>query len=121
MRLLSWITTINVLVAGGFSVAGLVAPQVLLPPGSISTEASRIFAMYAAARGVPLALVALAVVYKRSTSGLLILGILAGLIQFADVGIGLYQHDLGKTVGPLVIALIQFYAVFIFHKSSSTK
>ena len=121
MRLLSWITAINVLVACGFSVAGLVAPQAFLPSGSISTEASRIFAMYAAARSIPLAFVALAVVYKRSTSGLFILGILAGIIQFSDAGVGLYQHDLGKTVGPLVIALIQFYAVFIFHKSSSPK
>jgi hypothetical protein len=121
MRLLSWITAINVLVACGFSVAGLVAPQALLPSGSISTEASRIFAMYAAARSIPLAFVALAVIYKRSTSGLLILGILAGIIQFSDAGVGLYQHDVGKTVGPLVIALIQFYAVFVFHKPSSTR
>ena len=121
MRLLSWITAINVLVACGFSVAGLVVPQALLPSGSISTEASRIFAMYAAARTIPLALVALAVVYKRSTSGLFILGILAGIIQFFDAGVGLYQHDPGKTVGPLVIALAQFYALFVFHKQSSTK
>ena len=121
MRLLSWITSINVLVACGFSVAGLVASQAFLPPGSITTEASRIFAMYAAARSVPLAFVALAVVYKRLASGVFILGILAGIIQISDVGVGLYQHDLGKTVGPLVIALIQFYAVFVFHKPSSTK
>ena len=121
MRLLSWITAINVLVACGFSIAGLLAPQALLPSGSISTEASRIFAMYAAARSVPLAFVTLAVVCKRSASGLFTLGTLAGLIQISDAGVGLYQHDLGKTVGPLVIALIQFYAVFVFHKSSSTK
>jgi hypothetical protein len=121
MRLLSWITAINVLVACGFSIAGLVAPQALLPSGSISTEASRIFAMYAAARSIPLAFVALAVVFKRSVSGLFILGTLAGLIQISDVGVGLYEHDLGKTVGPLVIALIQFYAVLVFHKSISTK
>jgi hypothetical protein len=121
MRLLSWFTAINVLVACGFSVAGLVAPQAFLPSGSISTEASRIFAMYAAARSIPLAFVTLAVVYKRSTSGLFILGILAGLIQVLDTGAGLYQHDLGKTAGPLVIALIQFYAVFVFHKTSAPK
>lgn len=121
MRLLSWVTAINVLVACGFSVAGLIAPQVLLPSGSVSTEASLIFAMYAAARSVPLALVTLAVVYKRSVSGLLILGTLAGLIQISDVGVGLYEHNPGKTAGPLLIALIQFYAVFVFHKSSSTR
>ncbi len=76
--------------------------------------------MYAAARSVPLALVALAVIYKRSASGLFTLGILAGIIQFFDAGVGLYQHDPGKTFGPLVIALIQFYAVFAFQKPSST-
>ena len=114
MRLLSWITAINVLVACGFSVAGLLASQVLLPSGSVSTEASLIFAMYAAARSVPLALVTLAIVYKRSVSGLLILGTLAGLIQISDVGVGLYQHNLGKTIGPLVIAVIQFDALFVF-------
>jgi hypothetical protein len=121
MRLLSWITAINVLVACGFSVAGLVAPQAILPAGSISTEASRIFAMYAAARTIPLAIVALAVIYRRSTLGLLTLGILAGIIQFADAGVGLYQHDIGKSVGPLVIATLQFYAVYLFYKSSSRK
>jgi hypothetical protein len=119
MRFLSWVTAINVLVACGFSVAGLIAPQALLPSGCLATEASRIFAMYAA-RSIPLAFVALAVIHKRSTSGLLILGTLAGTIQFSDVGVGLYQHDLGKTVGPLMIALSQFYAVFAFHKSGST-
>jgi hypothetical protein len=121
MRFLSWITAINVLVASGFAVAGVVAPQAFLPSGSITTEASRLFAMYAATRIIPLAFVVLAVIYKRSTSGLFVLGILAGIIQFADAGVGFYLHDLGKTVGPLVIALIQFYAVFIFHKSNSTR
>ena len=121
MRLLSWVTAINVLVACGFSVAGLVAPQALLPSGSIPTEASRIFAIYAAARSVPLAFVTLAVIYKRSTSGLLVLGIVAGLTQFLDIGAGLYEHNLGKALGPLVIALVQFYAVFVSNKASLTK
>jgi hypothetical protein len=120
MRLLSWITAINVLVASGFAVVGVVAPQAFLP-GSITTDASRLFAMYAATRIIPLAVVVLAVLYKRSSSGLFILGILAGIIQFADAGVGFYLNDLGKTVGPLVIALIQSYAVFRFHKLSSPK
>ena len=109
------------LVACGFSVAGLVAPQAFLPAGSVSTEASRIFAMYAAARSIPLAIVALAVIYRRSALGLLTLGILAGIIQFADAGVGLYQHDIGKSAGPLVIAMLQFYAVYRFYKSGSRK
>lgn len=117
MRLLSWITAINVLVASGFSLAGLLAPQSILPPGSVSTEASRIFAMYAAARTLPLAIISLIVIRRQSASGLITLGILAGVVQLVDAVIGLYQHDIGKTAGPFVIAALQFYAVFAFYKS----
>jgi len=56
--------------------------------------------MYAAARTIPLALFALAAIYKRSTSALLILGTLAGAVQLLDAGIGMFQHDLGKFAGP---------------------
>jgi len=121
MRLLSWITAINVLVASGFSIAGLVAPQSILPSGSVLTDASQIFAMYAAARTIPLALIALILVYKRYGRELLILGILAGIIQLIDAGVGVYQHDLGKSLGPLILSILQFYAVFTFLKSSSKK
>jgi hypothetical protein len=112
MKLLSWITAINVLVATGFSLAGLLAPQSILPPGSLSTQASQIFAMYAAARTIPLALATLIVIWKKLSPALFVLAGLAGLIQFMDAIIGLYQHDVGKTAGPFVIGLLQFYALF---------
>ena len=118
MRLLSWVTAINVLVACGFSVAGLVSPEVLLPSGAIPNDASRIFAMYAAARTIPLAVVALVAIYKRSSWGVFTLGFLAGVIQFLDGGVGFYQHDLGKTIGPLVLAAVQFYAAYVFYRTS---
>ena len=57
------------------------------------------FAMYAAARTIPLAVVALIAICKRSESALLILGTLAGIIQLLDAGIGLLQHDFRKSVG----------------------
>jgi hypothetical protein len=69
------------------------------------------FAMYAAARSIPLTVVTLIAIYKRSKSALLILGTLAGFIQLLDAGVGLMQHDFGKVIGPLVIALLQFFAV----------
>jgi hypothetical protein len=81
----------------------------VVPAGSIPTEASLLFAMYAAARTIPLALFALAAIYKRATSALLILGTLAGAMQLLDAGIGLFQHDLGKFAGPLFIAVLQFF------------
>jgi hypothetical protein len=121
MHLLSWITAINVLVASGFSIAGLIAPQSILPSGSVLTDASQIFAMYAAARTIPLALITLILIYKQYSRELLILGILAGIIQMIDAGVGVCQHDLGKSLGPLSLSLLQFYAVFAFLKSSSEK
>src|ERR1700704_229287 len=116
MRLAAAITVLNVLVASGFSIAGLFRAEYVLPAGSVPTQASFIFAMYAAARTLPLALMALAAIYQRSPSSLKILGLLAGLIQFADAAIGLYQHDIGKTIGPLVLGALQMYATSILQK-----
>jgi hypothetical protein len=72
IRLASVVTAINVLVASGFSIVGIIRPQYLLPAGSVPTPASLIFALYAAARTIPLALFALWAIYKQSTPALLI-------------------------------------------------
>ena len=117
-RIASLVTAVNVLVAGGFSIAGLVSPKSILPADYAPTEASFIFAMYAAARTIPLAVVALIAIYKRSESALLVLGTLAGVIQLLDAGVGLFQHDLGKSIGPLVIAAFQFFAVYLLSRSA---
>jgi hypothetical protein len=34
-----------------------------------------------------------------------------------DAGIGLFEGDLGKFAGPLTIAILQFFVVFLVHKS----
>jgi hypothetical protein len=44
---------------------------------------------------------------------LLILGALAGAMQLLDAGIGLFEHDLGKCAGPLFIAVLQFFVVYL--------
>ena len=118
MGLASAITALNVAVASGFSVAGLIRPELVLPAGATPTDASAIFAMYAAARTIPLALITMVAIYKGSASALLVLGALAGVIQCADAVVGLLQHDVGKTVGPLFLAILQLYAVAIFWKTS---
>src|SRR5580704_10066255 len=69
-------------------------------------------------RTIPLALFALAAIYKQATAALLILGALAGAVQLLDAGIGLFQHDLGKFAGPLFIAALQFFAVYLLHRSA---
>jgi hypothetical protein len=39
-----------------------------------------------------------------------VLGALAGVVQLLDAGVGLVQHDLGKMIGPLIIAALQAFA-----------
>src|ERR1700733_12334424 len=116
-RLASVVTAINVLVASGFSIVGIIRPQYLVPVESVPTQASLILAMYAAARTIPLALFALGAIYKQATPALLLLGSLAGAMQLLDAGIGLYEHDLGKCAGPLFIAVLQFFVVYVLHRS----
>ena len=117
MPLAALVTAINVLVASGFALAAIIRPQWVVPAGSVPTEASLLLAMYAAARTIPLALFALAAIYKRATSALLILGTLAGAMQLLDAGIGLFEHDLGKCAGPFFIAVLQFSVVYQLHRS----
>ena len=69
--------------------------------------------MYAAARTLPLAIFVLIAIFKNWRQTLIVLGILAGTIQFLDFFVGLAQHDAGKTIGPLVLAILQFAAVYV--------
>jgi hypothetical protein len=115
--LASVVTAINVLVAAGFSVAAIINPQYLVP-ATAPTEGSLLLAMYAAAPRIPLALLALGAVYKQAAAALLILGALAGGMQLLAAGIGLYEHDPGKSAGPLFIAVLQFFVVYLLHKSA---
>jgi hypothetical protein len=117
IRLASMVTAINVLVASGFSIAAIIRPQYLVPAESVPTEASSLLAMYAAARTIPLALFALGAIYKQATHALLILGALAGTVQLLDAGIGLLEHNLGKCAGPLFIAFLQFFAMYLLYRS----
>ena len=118
MHIASLVTAMNVLVAAGFSIAGLVSPKSILPVSYVPTEASFIFAMYAAARTIPLAFIALIAIYKNWEPAVLILGTLAGFIQLLDGGVGLLQHDLGRSIGPLVIAALQFCAMYLLSRSA---
>jgi len=120
IRLASVVTAIDVLVASGFSIVGIVRPQYLLPAGSVPTQASLILGMYAAARTIPMALFALGAIYEQATQALLFLGALAGTMQLLDAGIGLFDRDAGKFGGPLFIAVLQFFVVYLLRRSLRT-
>ena len=112
------VTALNVLIASGFTIQGFVSPKSFLGPEAVVTDAAVIFSMYAVARIVPLALVTLGVIYKRSRPGLFVLGLVAGFVQLLDAPIGIYEHDVGKAVGPLVLGILQFAVLYKARKSS---
>ncbi len=116
-RLASVVTAIDVVVACGFSIATIIRPQVLVPAESGRTQASLLLAMYAAAPRIPLVLLVLGAIYMHATPALLILGVLAGAMQLLDAGIGLFQRDLRKCAGPLVLAVLQFFVAYLLHIS----
>jgi hypothetical protein len=117
IRLASVVTAINVLVAIGFSIAAIIRPQYLVPADSVPTEASLLFAMYAAARTIPVPLFALGAICKQAIPAMLILGGLGGAMQLLDAGIGLFEHDLAKCAGPLFIAVLQLLVMYLLHRS----
>ena len=119
LNFISVVTALDVLVASGFAIAGLVRPDLVVPSGATVTQAATIFAMYAAARTIPLALMTLGAIVMRAHTALLVLGSLAGIVQLLDVLVGLHQNDVGKTVGPLVLAILQFYAMFLLRRRMS--
>jgi hypothetical protein len=121
MRALAAVTGLNVLVASGFAIAGLVDPGLVVPVADAANQASKVFAFYAAARTIPIAIFAFGAILYRSTAALFILGSLAGAIQILDAGAGLMQHDIGKTIGPIVLALLQAAALLWFKRTSDTQ
>ena len=118
-RLASVVTAVNVLVATGFSIAGVVAPPSILPARDAPTDASFVFALYATARALPLAGFVFVAITKRASPSVLVLGGLAGIAQLLDAGIGVIQHDPGKIGGPLVIAVLQMLALWGLFRSIS--
>ena len=65
MRFASLVTGFNALVLASIAVVGLVNPLMMLPVGSVANEAAFTFAIYAAARSIPLAVFVLVSIFMR--------------------------------------------------------
>ncbi|KLU27336.1 hypothetical protein EOS_04865 [Caballeronia mineralivorans PML1(12)] len=70
--------------------------------------------MYGVARSVPLALAALTATATRSYGGIVVLGLLLASVQACDAIVGWMLHDAGKTIGPLVLAVLTLVSVIVF-------
>jgi hypothetical protein len=100
------VTLINVLVAAGFAISGIAETE--------RETKARVYALYAAARTIALALAVVVAMLAHSGEAVLWLGLLGGIVQLLDGGIGIVQRNVGKTFGPLVIAIIQFAVLYPF-------
>jgi hypothetical protein len=105
-------TVLNVLISTGFAIAGIVSPFLLVPANVTTDKAITIFALYAGARAIPIATLTIMSIFNRHWSAFIILAVLAGMMQVLDAFIGIYEHDLSKTAGPIIIATIQFAAIY---------
>ena len=106
------VTAINVLVATGFSVAGIFFPGFIVRGGE-GSHTARVFALYGLARSVPLLLVAAWAILTTSLPGLLWVGTLAGIIQLADAAVGTQTGDRIKVWGPIGLGVLQLVAVLL--------
>ncbi len=118
LTLLKIINLVNVLVSTGYAITGMVKPASILPPGVSINQSTTIFAFYAGARTIPLALLVLWAVIQKRNNALITLAVLAGVVQFLDGFTGIYQADIGKSVGPFVLAALQFGALWFWKDHS---
>jgi hypothetical protein len=99
-------TCANALTSAAFSVAMLGGHPL-----------TNIAAMYGVARSMPLAVAALIATVRRSYVGVGVLGPLLASIQACDAIVGWVSHDFGKTIGPLVLAVLTLASVIVFSRS----
>ncbi|MDB5589373.1 MAG: hypothetical protein JWP26_4343 [Devosia sp.] len=112
LALLIVVTLINVLVATGFSLAGVFFP-VFIVRGGEGSHTAKVFALYGVARSTPLLLVVLWAAFRADGTALIWLGLLAGVIQLADAAVGLQTGDKVKVWGPLGLGAVQLVVVLL--------
>ena len=110
------VTVISVLVSCGFSIIGIVRPDLLVSPALGHNHTLIVIASYAAARSIAIAAVCLFTLFGRKREPLYTMAILAALIQFFDVFVGIYQGDISKIAGPLILALLGFILTYYAFK-----
>src|SRR5579863_9610057 len=115
--ILKTVTLISVLVSCGFSVVGIFRPELLVSPALGHNYTLVVLASYAAARSIAIAAVCLFTLFGKKREPLYTIAILAALVQFLDAFVGIYERDISKVVGPLVLAFLGFIAIYYAFRS----
>jgi hypothetical protein len=114
LNFLRLVTGVNLMVSAGFSIAGALKPSFIIPTNIQVNSGTIVFALYGAARTIPLAIIGLfAILSNADSRTILFLGVLAAVIQFTDGFIGIYQKDITKSIGPFLLALLTFIAIYM--------
>jgi hypothetical protein len=120
-RILKAVTLISVLVSCGFSVIGIVRPELLVSPALGHSHTLVVLASYAAARSIAIAVVCIFTLFGKKREPLYTMAILAALIQFLDAFVGIYERDISKVAGPLILAFAGFILVYYAFKSPASQ
>jgi hypothetical protein len=107
------VTLISVLVSCGFSVIGVLRPELLVSPALGYKHTLVVLGSYAAARSIAIAAVCIFTLFGKKREPLYTIAILAALIQFFDAFVGIYQGDISKVAGPLILAFLGL--IFIYY------
>jgi hypothetical protein len=115
--ILKTVTVISVLVSCVFSIIGIIRPELLVSPASGHNHALVVLASYAAARSIAIATVCIFTLLGKNRGPLYTIAILAALIQFFDAFVGMYEGDISKVAGPLILAFLGFISIYRAYKS----
>jgi hypothetical protein len=118
--ILKTVTFISILVSCGFSVIGIVRPELLVSPALGHNYTLVVLASYAAARSIAIAAVFIFTLFGKKREPLYTIAILAALIQFLDAFVGIYEGDISKVAGPLILAFLGFISIYYAFKSPDT-
>jgi hypothetical protein len=118
--ILKTVTFISILVSCGFSVIGIVRPELLVSPALGHNYTLVVLASYAAARSIAIAAVFIFTLFGKKREPLYTIAILAALIQFLDAFVGIYEGDISKVTGPLILAFLGFISIYYAFKSPDT-
>ena len=117
-RLAVAFTLIDLLVSAGFSVAGVLAPRLVYAPAQHGGRTVLVFALYAAARSIPLALAVSITAVRRAWRATSAFGAVGGVIQACDAAIGIVGGSPFKIIGPLATAILQIWACRVINDAA---
>ena len=80
LTFLKVVTVLNVLVAAGFAVAGIINPFLLLPANATTDKAITVFALYAGARAIPIVTLTIMSVFSKHWNAFITLAVISAVL-----------------------------------------